>query len=279
MDSIRVTTTLDADNIGWKGSQLRCLLLTSLETSALQKSLKRIINQKDVDGLVIEFANDFKYYPQGFTDWREIEIDKEKIPINGSIDYCEKLNSWWLERSARTPVWDFACTAEINGKQGFILVEAKAHMNELLKEQDKSGARMGSPNRRKIVEALSHIEREYNYKLSADNHYQLSNRLAWSLKLASLGIPVVLIYLGCIKTEEMTVSKKDSLFEDSKQWDDVVTQYSEEINFRDWGKMISGEKLQDITCSVAPGFVYPIIRTANIQLQKGALNLTCNIDL
>lgn len=39
--------------------------------------------------------------------------------------------------------------------------------------------------------------------LSADHHYQLSNRFASAWKIADLGIPVVLVYLGFLHAEEM----------------------------------------------------------------------------
>ena len=42
------------------------------------------------------------------------------------------------------------------------------------------------------------------WALSRDSHYQLSNRFAWAWKLASLGIPVVLVYLGFLSAIEMT---------------------------------------------------------------------------
>ena len=42
-----------------------------------------------------------------------------------------------------------------------------------------------------------------SWSLSRDHHYQLSNRFAWAWKLASLGVPVVLVYLGFLGAEEM----------------------------------------------------------------------------
>ena len=191
MVSNGVKTNLEVEDIGWKGSQQRCLLLTSNGATELQNSLIKIIGQRTVDKLKIKFTDDFDYFPKGLANPREIELDKEKIPINGSIDYCTKLNKWWLEKSARTPVWDLVCKAEIDGLPGVILVEAKAHNNELYKEKDKTGSEKRSANYESIKEALDLVNTKYNYNLSPDTHYQLSNRIAWSIKLASLGIPVV----------------------------------------------------------------------------------------
>ena len=38
-------------------------------------------------------------------------------------------------------------------------------------------------------------------RISRDSHYQLSNRLAFTWKLATLGVPTVLVYLGFIGDE------------------------------------------------------------------------------
>ena len=137
MGSIKVKTTLDVDKIGWKGSQLRCLLLTNMEKSVLQSTLISIINQKSVSGLKVEFSNGFEYFPKGLIKPKEIELDKANINVNGSSNYCNVLNKWWLNRSTRTPVWDFVCTAVINDTPGFILIEAKAHQNELFITKDE----------------------------------------------------------------------------------------------------------------------------------------------
>lgn len=40
-------------------------------------------------------------------------------------------------------------------------------------------------------------------RLSIDSHYQLSNRFAWAWKVASLGVPVVLVPLGFLNADEM----------------------------------------------------------------------------
>jgi len=275
MESLSLKKTLNTDELGYKGSQLRCLLLTSMEKTQLQDSIVRIIKQKAHPELSIVFSDDFEYYPKGFANPKEAELDKVNIPVNGSFKYCETLNRWWLKRNARTPVWDFVCNATINDTSGLVLVEAKAHQNELCQKQDQSGAKEGSLNRQTIDEALSLINRKYNYKLSADNHYQLSNRVAWCLKLASLGIPVVLIYLGCLHTNEMTISKTDSLLYNAEQWESLVTKYSGQIGFKDWEKKISGKPLQKD--SEKSSFFYPIIRTIDIQLQHGEIDLLCNI--
>lgn len=244
----------------------------------LQDTLLKIIGQQTVSDLKILFTDDFDYYPKGLINPREIELDKEMMPVGGSIEYSKKLNNWWLyEKNRKTPTWDLVCKAEIEGRPGLILVEAKAHISELLKKSDQTGAKRGSPNYIKIENALSEVSTAYKYNLSPDNHYQLSNRIAWSIKLASMGIPVVLLYLGFINTEEMD-EKKHDLIEDLGQWEEIVGGFSEEIGFKNWENKIHGDRMKREDNSVEPSFVYPIIRVANIQIDRGELSLILNIN-
>ena len=95
--------------------------------------------------------------------------------------------------------------------------------------------------------------------------------------MASLGIPVVLIYLGCLETKEMSISKNDSLLYTDEQWEDLVTNYSKKVNFEDWGEIISGEKLKDDNITVESSFFCPIIRSVNIQIESGELSLNYSV--
>ncbi len=47
------------------------------------------------------------------------------------------------------------------------------------------------------------------WNLSRDSHYQLANRFAWAWKLASMGVPVVLVYLGFLGAAEMGLRLSD----------------------------------------------------------------------
>ena len=48
-------------------------------------------------------------------------------------EHRELITAWWLSvrKNANTPNWDIATTATIDGRDGLVLVEAKAHSNEL----------------------------------------------------------------------------------------------------------------------------------------------------
>ncbi len=65
------------------------------------------------------------------------------------------------------------------------------------------------------------------WAISRDSHYQLSNRFAWSWKLASLGVPIVLIYLGFINATEM--SDQGQYFKDAKTWERCILNHSKGI--------------------------------------------------
>ena len=145
----------------------------------------------------------------------------------------------------------------------------------------------GSQNYIKITEALNEVSKLYGYELKYEECYQMSNRIAWSIKLASIGIPVVLIYLGFINTEEMktSITSKDTLITSSEQWRDMVIECSNNIGFNSscWEEKRNGDKplnnnkdINEIGDKPKYSFFYPIIRAANVQLNCGKMSITCD---
>ncbi len=117
------------------------------------------------------------------------------------------LRDWWLSvvlPRANTPNWDVASTCRIEGKEGLLLVEAKAHQNELSRagKGKKPSTENGRKNHERIGSAIEQANAGLGsvtrgiWGLSRDHHYQLANRFAWSWKLAMLGVPVVLLYIS-----------------------------------------------------------------------------------
>jgi hypothetical protein len=45
----------------------------------------------------------------------------------------EALTEWWLavRKGANTPNWDFVSRCEVGGREGLLLLEAKAHVGEI----------------------------------------------------------------------------------------------------------------------------------------------------
>jgi len=125
-----------------------------------------------------------------------------------SHDAWPKLMGWWLThaRGANTPNWDIALACEIEGKAGLVLVEAKANVPELSeagKRLDTDASPNSNENHMRIGGAIAEAQTALHEHLpgisiSRDRHYQLSNRLAFGWKLANLGIPTVILYLGFI---------------------------------------------------------------------------------
>ena len=200
---------------------------------------------------------DDTWMPRGKCAPDEVELDKADGLL--SLEIQQELAEWWLAvRGRRTPVWDIASTCHINGKRGLILIEAKAYDKELKTEGKSFSSKSSRRNHEQIggaIDEASHhlrIVTEGDWNLSRDSHYQLSNRFAWSWKLASLGIPVVLIYLGFLKAYEMT-DLGDPFHYESK-WSDVLRDHCEGIvDEACWGKWIN----------IANTPFIPLIRTSD----------------
>jgi hypothetical protein len=128
--------------------------------------------------------------------------------LAGRFDIREiKEPVWWIVKRTqfvRTPNFDLISTATVSGEPGLLLVEAKAHHGEL-ETCGKSFKRGSNPeNHQKIGESIVKANRALNhvnpgFKLSRDASYQISNRIAWGWRLASLGVPVTVLYLGFLK--------------------------------------------------------------------------------
>lgn len=144
------------------------------------------------------------------------------------------LRKWWLvhERGANTPNWDIAAGCEIEGRTGLILVEAKANVPELSvlgKPVEPKASTASADNHERIAiaitEACSGLQRlGAATTISRDSHYQLSNRVAFAWKLATLGIPTVLVYLGF--TGDDGIADAGAPFSDKAHWETVFGQYA-----------------------------------------------------
>jgi len=206
-----------------RGSKPRCHLLTHGRPNLVAGRLASLIAPYGV------VTTDDHWMPQGFEEVGEAQL--HNAPRLLSIDkHGRALESWWLavtNSASATPNWDLAGTCTIAGKKGLFLVEAKAHCSEL-----KADDRCGAGNKRnfeRIGEAIREANQALNkvqpgWNLSSENHYQLCNRFAWSWKLASRGVPVVLVYLGFLRAGEM----RDPL-PDEHSWEMALRDYAQGI--------------------------------------------------
>jgi hypothetical protein len=207
------------------GSRLRCLMLTSGSDALVAGRLRELARPHDC-----VLPTKRRWMPGGFLEPDEALIGQSERFLDST--QRNHLVVWWLGRLVRRnlPNWDLVAEAVIDKKPGLILVEAKAHGSELHMKSDGTGA--GAASAKEIGRATGEATDALNgvlqgWALSHRTHYQLSNRFAWSWKLASMGIPVILVYLGFLNADEM-IDQGDPL-RSVKHWREVVLDYAKGI--------------------------------------------------
>jgi len=219
-----------------RGSKLRCHLLTHGNREQVAERLTASITQWG------HVAPTDRWMPAGFDMLAEAQLHTATNLLDPAV--CNALGRWWLpndQLDARTPNWDVAPTCTINGLPGLLLVEAKAHDKELLKEavgrkletkaKGDQAARAAShvtigtaiDEARAGLTAATHLP----WQISRDSHYQLSNRFAWSWKLADLGVPVILVYLGFLNANEM--KDQGAPLASATEWDALVKKHGTSV--------------------------------------------------
>ena len=242
-----------------RGSKPRCHLLTYGAREQVAERLSALIEPWG------SVAPTDRWMPAGFDECAEAQLHTAADLLSSAA--CSDLGCWWLPNDrldARTPNWDIASTCMINGSPGVLLIEAKAHDEELIKEaagrqlegRDKGdqAARQASHDTigAAIEEARAGLSAATGlpWQISRDSHYQLSNRLAWSWKLAMLGFPVILVYLGFLKADEMT--DKGKPFATAADWGKLV---------RDHGAGVVPPEIWNREWSVASQPFVPLLRS------------------
>ena len=220
-----------------RGSKPRCHFLTHGSPASVAARLTALtvpLGEQAPRALVTPSDN---WMPQGFDVLAEAELPKAVRLVDRAI--ADKLLRWWLPQGSpqsRTPNLDIASSCTIRGKRGLMLVEAKAHLGELESEARRKplakDASQGSTiNHGTIGEAIEQARAglqastKLDWQIGRDNHYQMSNRFAWSWKLAQLGVPVVLVYLGFTGARDMTRGAEVP-FTDAGAWDAAVRKHS-----------------------------------------------------
>jgi hypothetical protein len=175
--------------------------------------------------------------PEGFDVLEEAQLHLAPRVLDVAIS--RRLVDWWLVAitgAGRTPNWDIVSTCTVGSKLGLFLVEAKAHDQELIKEETgrkNIDAPVSADARRNharigwcIQDASIAIANETGlpWDLSRDWNYQMSNRFAWAWKLTELGIPVVLVYLGFLNANEM--HDQGQPFANHESWEALVKAHS-----------------------------------------------------
>lgn len=217
-----------------RGSKPRCHLLTHGSPDVVASRLT---------ALVAPFASVLpsdRWMPQGFAVAEEAQLHKAPRLLPPALS--TQLGEWWLPEGrldAMTPNFDIASTCTIDGGPGLLLVEAKAHHSELTKEAAGRKLTENASTERKashvtigvaIESARTGLEAatQLNWQISRDTHYQMSNRFAWSWKLAELGIPVALVYLGFLKADDMS-KPGEAPFSDAGSWEAHTRSHSAQL--------------------------------------------------
>jgi hypothetical protein len=136
------------------------------------------------------------------------------------------------QEGANTPNWDIAVGCTIENQPGLVLVEAKANRPELKadgKLLHESPSKNSEENHKQVGRAIDEARAGWQQvdprvSISRDSHHQLANRLAFTWKLATLGIPVVLIYLGFIGDEGIR-EDAGAPFSDDRDWQQAFSEY------------------------------------------------------
>jgi hypothetical protein len=130
-----------------------------------------------------------------FTEYR----DERALEMMGIAELPIKpLEEFWPRRG---PVWDGLA---VTNKGTFVLVEAKAHIPEVLSPPSQAG----EVSRKKIRAALDEARRFYaprSNKIWFENFYQYCNRLAHQYFLAEVNqLPSKLVFLDFYNVKEMS---------------------------------------------------------------------------
>jgi hypothetical protein len=232
------------------GSRLRCLMLTSLPAPDVVAFLNSLIHPHGV------VSGDDRWLPKGFLHAKEARLG-EAVSLVRDPKVREALTDWWLKVRGRanTPNWDFASTCSIGNEKGLVLIEAKAHLAEL----HDQGKTTGNPaNDSQIMAAIQQANESYGagdseWGLTSNRCYQIANRFAWAWKLATCGVPTILIYLGFLNATEM--GRCGPTFDTPEAWADAIRTHAEGlVPATAWGRALS----------VGSTTVTPLIRSATI---------------
>ena len=230
-----------------RGSKPRCHWLTH---GTREQVGRRLTELAQPWGTVS--ADDY-WLPEGFCRRDEARLDKEP-GLLPEAEHREALCDWWLEvphSNANTPNFDIASTCKVGCEKGLLLVEAKAHAAELTKARKSlsAGASEDSrKNHKRIGKAIEEVNAALRadtglcWQLSRDRCYQMSNRFAWSWKVATLEYPVILVYLGFLNAQEMGTP-----FASHDKWEALVKKHSRCLfpPGQVWGQRVRGRDRAD----------------------------------
>jgi hypothetical protein len=204
---VRVSLDLLAPPHQYRGSRKHILDLVSANNF-----LERMQTLIGVDYIALDPTPE--PMPGGFNSPGELDLEEYVRRSLGQAVAAQlrdhRGRNWWAPNGGTRPQMDLICRAHIAGQPGLLFVEAKAHEGELdwggkpLADDATDGSVLNHENIgtqiRLASESLDNLCPGFD--LSIASHYQLANRLTYLWKLASIGIPVALLYLGFLGDDE-----------------------------------------------------------------------------
>lgn len=186
----------------------------------------------------VQIGSDSRQMPAGHSSPREARLDSDGTSLLKGVAVWRDLADWWLvhKRGANTPNWDIAVGCTVEGRPGLVLVEAKANWPELScapKTQDRNASPRSLENHERIAAAIDEAcvawrTVDQGVRISRDTHYQLANRLAVGWKLATLGVPTVVVYLGF--TGDTGIADVGEPFMEKSDWARAFEAYASSVN-------------------------------------------------
>jgi hypothetical protein len=261
-----VETTLPKN--AQRGSKPRCHRITQGTADIVAARLSLLISDL---GTVSERDT---WMPKGFENIAEAELHRHQIFTDRDIRKIVK--DWWFAQTdaqSKTPNFDIVSTCTIDGRVGVLLVEAKAHVDELQNEKkgkvlNKAASKNSHKNHERIGESISNAnqalidETNLPWNISRDSNYQMSNRFAWAWKLLELGIPVILLYLGFLEANDMNKGangRPQEILKDHQTWKNMVL---------DHGKRIVPVEVWNSKLNIHGQSFIPLIRSVEIPFNE-----------
>ena len=227
-------------------------------TSLPREYVASVLNE-----LVTPFASvgpEHHWMPGGFLRPCEAKLGETQGFL--SPEHREKVTEWWLKvrHNANTPNWDIVSTCTIESQPGLVLIEAKAHDMELSPKGKEYTSTTNDDNHEKIGVAIQEANDALTgllpgLALSRDSHYQLANRFAWAWKLAAMGTPVVLVYLGFLNATEMGGERRPFL--SYQEWHNCMMAYT---------KGVVPQRAWDCPLPIGNIHLVPLIRSADFSV-------------
>lgn len=212
-------------------SRLRCLELTGRGGTATAETLSSLIKGFG------SVAPDDAWAPRGKNQVEEPRLD-ETTGLLKDPNLKNTLREWWVSPNSgsRTPTWDIASACTIDTHPGIFLIEAKAHLGELNSERistrEKRNIKHIHAALAEATDGWNNILEDYaeqrgfklshKVKLTTNTHYPVCMQFAFAWKLASLGVPTILVYLGFLNALEPDEKDTRISFPNQALWSQCV---------------------------------------------------------